>query len=88
MVNVVVNLERAFAEVQKKVPSLATSVNDRLQRSKEQMDAVSLVVKQIEGVLGKPSGAFRRVANQSVWGTISSGHEKVKVLEERMDAWS
>ena len=59
--------------------------NGRVELVEERTDAVSIIVKQIEGVMGKPNGAFKRVADPSIWGTISSGHEKVKALEERMD---
>ena len=47
----------------------------------ERGDAISMVVIQLEGVLGKPSRAFRRVVNPYMWGTIALGHKKVKELE-------
>ena len=57
----------------------------RLKGVEEQVDAASMMVNQLEGVVGEPSGAFKKVADPSLWGTILSGHEKVRALDGRMD---
>ena len=59
LVHMVLNLKRAFVEMQVQVPQALERTSMRLDGVEEQVDAASMLVRQIEGVMGKPSGAFR-----------------------------